>query len=192
MSWKDQIVGSESEKNIKKAFLGEALAQVFYQYAAEVARSENHERAAVLFERMADNEREHGRVWFQLLAHGQATTEICLEYAAGTENNEWKHLYPHCAQTAREEGIEPLAQLFEKIGAIENDHEKQFQETLVQLMQKDSPQAYDQDLTAIASVEQEVYGVFEETTQFRCLICGNLEDTQLAICPVCGAVGSFV
>ena len=42
------------------------------------------------------------------------------------EYGEWTKLYPGYAQTAREEGLDEIAVLFEQISQIEKDHEFRF------------------------------------------------------------------
>ena len=49
-----------------------------------------------------------------------------LKEAASGENYEWTDMYAEFAQTAREEGFEELAQLFEGVGAIEKHHEGRY------------------------------------------------------------------
>jgi len=42
------------------------------------------------------------------------------------ENYEWTQMYKEYAETARQEGLDNIADLFEKVGDIEKEHESRF------------------------------------------------------------------
>ncbi|MEG1448913.1 MAG: rubrerythrin family protein, partial [Oscillospiraceae bacterium] len=119
------IKGTKSEENIKKALFGESVARNKYTYFAQKAKEEGNETMANLFERMATNEMNHAKIWFKVL-NGIGTTNDNLKTAATGEYEEWTSMYPSFAKTAREEGLEDLAKMFEKVAEIEKDHERQF------------------------------------------------------------------
>ncbi len=124
------IKDTASEQNVKKAFMLESQARNKYTYFAAQAKNEGHERIAALFEEMAGNEREHAKVWYKMLNNGIPGSLKNLEDAANSEHAEWKSMYPGFAKTAREEGFELLAIMFENIAAIEKNHEALFAEML--------------------------------------------------------------
>ena len=53
-------------------------------------------------------------------------TEKNLEAAAGGEHFEWESMYAEFARVAREEGFEPIAQLFDRVASIEKAHETRY------------------------------------------------------------------
>ena len=53
-------------------------------------------------------------------------TAANLKAAAAGENEEWTQMYKEMAETAREEGFEKLAFLFDGVGKIEKEHEERY------------------------------------------------------------------
>ena len=54
------------------------------------------------------------------------STEENLKAAAAGENFEWTEMYAEFAKTAKEEGFEKIAYLFESVGKIEKEHEERY------------------------------------------------------------------
>ena len=75
------IKGTETERNLLKAFAGESQARNRYVYAAKVARKAGHVQIADIFEETARNEEEHAKLFFKFLEGGMA--EITASYPAG-------------------------------------------------------------------------------------------------------------
>ena len=104
------IKGTETEKNLLKAFAGESEARNRYTYFAGVAKKAGYEQIAAIFLETADNEKEHAKVFFKLLkdacvevTHTVCTaplesTEECLLAAAAGERDEWSEMYPTFAE----------------------------------------------------------------------------------------------
>lgn len=117
------IKGTETEKNLLKAFAGESEARNRYTYFAGVAKKAGYEQIAAIFLETADNEKEHAKVFFKLLkdacvevTHAVCTaplesTEDCLLAAAAGEHDEWSDMYPAFAEVADREGFPPLRKL---------------------------------------------------------------------------------
>ena len=80
--------GTQTEKNLETAFAGESQARNKYTYFASVAKKEGYEQIAALFQKTADNEKEHAKLWFKELG-GLGDTAANLEAAAEGENYEW-------------------------------------------------------------------------------------------------------
>lgn len=128
------LKGSKTEKNLKTAFSGESEARNKYTYYASVAKKEGYVQIAKIFEETANNEKEHAKIWFKLLAGGDISGTIKnLEDAANGENYEWTDMYASFAKEAREEGFEDIAFLFEKVGEIEKQHEERYRKLLENL-----------------------------------------------------------
>ena len=122
-----ELKGSKTEKNLLAAFAGESQARNKYTYYASKAKKDGYEQLAAIFEETANNEKEHAKLWFKELHGGQipSTTDNLKDAAAG-ENYEWTEMYKEFAKTAKEEGFDRLAYLFEKVGEIEKEHEERY------------------------------------------------------------------
>ena len=95
----NKYVGTETEKNLRSAFSGESEARNKYTYFASVAKKEGYEQIAALFQKTADNEKEHAKMWFKEL-NGIGNTADNLKAAAEGENYEWTDMYEGFAKTA--------------------------------------------------------------------------------------------
>ena len=125
------IKGTETEKNLLKAFAGESQARNRYTYAASVARKEGYRQIEALFIETAENEREHAKRFFKFLEGGDleiqatypagkiGTTVENLKAAAAGENEEWTDLYPAFAAKAKEEGFSEVSAAFTMIAKVE-------------------------------------------------------------------------
>jgi len=125
-----------------KAFAGESQARNRYTFFSNMARKEGYEQIAGIFQETADNEREHGEIFFKYLLGGEA--EITASYPAGKigstaenllaaaegEKMEWGVLYPDFLKTAKEEGFDEVAESFKEIAEIEEQHEKRYRKLL--------------------------------------------------------------
>ena len=117
-----ELKGSKTEANLWKAFAWESQARNKYTFFASVAKKEGYEQIAAIFTETAANEKEHAEIWFKELG-SIGDTAANLKAAAEGENEEWTSMYKEMAETAREEGFDRLAYLFESVGKIENEHE---------------------------------------------------------------------
>ena len=57
--------GTQTEKNLEAAFAGESMARNKYTYFASKAKKEGFEQISALFQKTADNEKEHAKMWFK-------------------------------------------------------------------------------------------------------------------------------
>ncbi len=121
--------GTQTEKNLLAAFAGESQARNKYTYFASKAKKEGYEQIAALFQKTADNEKEHAKIWFKEL-NGIADTATNLKAAAEGENYEWTDMYAEFAKTADEEGFKELAAQFRGVAAIEKSHEERYRALL--------------------------------------------------------------
>jgi len=130
--------GSRTEKNLLAAFAGESQARNRYTYFASVARKAGYEQIAAIFLETADNEKEHAKLFFNLLQGGEAEiqagypagkigdTAANLKAAAAGENFEWTTLYQNFANGAKEEGFTEASQTFSQIAKVEKAHEARY------------------------------------------------------------------
>ena len=180
------IKGSETEKNLLKAFAGESQARNRYTYFASQARHDGFEQIAGIFEETANNEKEHAKVFFKFLEGGD--TEIQASYPAGkigkTEENllaaangekmEWGTLYPAFEKIAKQEGYDAVAKAFKEIGEVEEKHEKRYRKLLENVKNKN---------------------VFkkDKPVKWICRNCGYVHEGKEApdTCPACSHPQSF-
>ncbi len=122
--------GTKTQANLLAAFAGESMARNKYTFYAAKAKKEGYEQIAGIFEEIADNERAHAKIWFSKLHDGIADTAANLLDAAEGEYAEWADMYKKFAAEAREEGLDDIAVLFEKVGDIEQEHEQRYRKLL--------------------------------------------------------------
>ena len=125
----NKYAGTQTEKNLMAAFSGESEARNKYTYFASKAKKEGFEQIAALFQKTADNEKEHAKMWFKELNCLGDTAEN-LKSAAEGENYEWTDMYAGFAKTAEEEGFHDLAAKFRLVAAIEKHHEERYRALL--------------------------------------------------------------
>ncbi|MCI6859782.1 MAG: rubrerythrin family protein, partial [Clostridia bacterium] len=126
---KTKYAGTKTEKNLQAAFAGESQARNKYTYFASVAKKEGYEQIADLFEKTANNEKEHAKMWFKELKGIGSTADNLLSAAEG-ENYEWTDMYAEFAKTAEEEGFHELAEKFRGVAEIEKRHEERYRALL--------------------------------------------------------------
>jgi rubrerythrin len=175
-----ELKGSETEKNLLKAFAGESQARNRYTYFASVARKEGYEQISAIFLETADNEKEHAKIFFKYLEGGEvrieasypagvvAATKNNLKAAAEGEKFEWTTLYLDFAKIAKEEGFNEAAESFENISIAEKQHEKRYRGLLENI---ENNQVFKKD----------------KTVKWRCSNCGYIHEGNEAPekCPAC-------
>ena len=95
-----RLAGTQTEKNLRAAFAGEAQAHVKYNLFAGEARKDPSmsRQIADLFEETANQERAHAKIWFWLVGDLKKDTADHLKMAAKGENDEWTSMYPEFAE----------------------------------------------------------------------------------------------
>jgi len=177
MDFKD----SKTKANLEYAFAGESQATNKYSYYADKARSEGYQQIGDIFDETSGNERQHARMWFKILHNdgsikgGVPATIDNLADAAAGENQEWTSMYKEFAETARAEGYEEIAVLFDRVGEIEKEHEERYLKLRERL---EKGEVFKRD---------QVYA-------WKCLKCGHIHfgTEPPDFCPACGhAKGYF-
>ena len=120
------LKGSKTEENLKAALAGESQARVKYEFYASQAKKDGYVEIKDIFQESSDNEKEHAKIWFKLLNGGVPDTLTNLADAAAGEHEEWTSMYKEFAETAREEGFDDIAALFDAAGATEKAHEDRY------------------------------------------------------------------
>jgi rubrerythrin len=174
------VKGSQTEKNLLKAFAGESQARNRYTYFCSQAKKEGYEQIAWLFADTADNEKEHAKRFFTFLEGGDlevaatfptgpvGTTAENLKGAAAGEHLEWGTLYPDFAEVADKEGFPEIAEVFRMIAVAETGHEKRY-------------------LALLENIEKGRVFKKDASTKWRCRNCGYIHEGPKApaLCPAC-------
>ncbi len=140
-----KLKGSQTLKNLMTAYVGECQARMRYTYFASVAKKEGFVQISNYFTETADNEKEHGEMFYKYIASneydlGQAVmipvqgdfpvalgdTRSNLLHAAAGENEEWQVLYRSFGQVAKQEGFPEIAKTFYEVAEAEKAHETRF------------------------------------------------------------------
>ena len=170
-----ELKGSKTEQNLMTAFAGESQARNKYTYFASKARKDGYEQIASIFEETANNEKEHAKMWFKELNGGSIPdTASNLLAAAEGENYEWTDMYQEFAKTAREEGFDRLAYLFEGVAQIEKEHEERYRKLL-------------------ENVEGGLVFSRDGDKIWKCRNCGHIVIGKEAtkVCPICAHPQSY-
>ena len=162
-----ELKGSKTAANLAFAFAGESQARNKYTYFASVAKKEGYEQIAALFEKTANNEKEHAKLWFKAL-DGIGSTLSNLKAAAAGEHEEWAQMYREFAEVARQEGFEEIAKQFEGVAAVEKHHEERY-------------------LKLAENIEKGEVWVKVGENRWECRNCGHIYIGEKApqVCPVC-------
>ena len=64
-----ELIGSQTEKNILTAFAGESQARNRYTFFAKAAKTEGYVKISQIFERTAEQEKEHAKRLLKFLQH---------------------------------------------------------------------------------------------------------------------------
>ncbi len=176
-----KLQGTQTEKNLLKAFAGESQARNRYTYFASTAKKEGYEQISAIFAETADNEKEHAKRFFKFLDSGEGleitstfpagrigTTLENLKSAADGEKEEWAELYPAFAETAEKEGFPEIAEAFRKIAVSEKEHEARY-------------------LKLAQNIEDGKVFVKDKTVRWKCRNCGYVHEGNEAPeeCPAC-------
>jgi len=174
------IKGTETEKNLLKAFAGESQARNRYTYFAGAARKAGYEQIAAVFTETAENEKEHAKVFFKHLEGGEVEitaaypagvigdTQANLEAAAAGERMEWSDIYASFEKTARAEGFPEIATSFKEVAEVEEFHEKRYRKLA-------------------ANIETGQVFKRPEPVKWPCINCGYVHEgpEAPALCPAC-------
>jgi len=174
------LKGTQTEKNLLKAFAGESQARNRYTFFAKQAAKEGYEQIAALFLETAENEGQHAKQYFRHLEGG--IVEITAAYPAGRigataenllaaadgENEEWTDLYPAFADMAESEGFKDVANTFRQIAKVEAWHETRYRKLL-------------------DNIEKDLVFAKPEPVKWICRKCGFVHEGSkaLKVCPAC-------
>src|SRR3989339_413563 len=174
------IKNSETQQNLLRAFAGESMARNKYTQFAKLARKEDLEWIARIFEETAENERVHASELFEQIkgsvsapgtleikAYSKSTVEN-LKIAAEGERYEWTHMYPDFEKIAIAEKDREAARLFGNLKKVEEKHEERY---IILATKLDNKTLYDA----------------EAELEWKCVNCGYIHRGKQPpkTCPVC-------
>ena len=159
------------------------MARTRYTYFAEVAKKQGYEQIAAILLETAENEREHAKIFFNLLKQnggtvvevpatvplsGIGSTAENLRAAMNGEHEEAEAAYPEFAKIAEKEGFKNIARTFELIGKVEKEHELRYK-------------------LLLEKVESGTVFKRAKTMRWKCRNCGYVFDGAAAprACPAC-------
>jgi rubrerythrin len=151
-----------------------------------VAKEDGLEQIAAIFLETADNEKEHAKIFLQLLKGGDVSiaaaypaalsekTPPNLEAAAAGERAEWTTIYQNFAQVAKEEGFAEVYEAFTEVAQVEKQHEARYR-------------------ALIDNVKQGKVFQKDQVVKWHCRQCGYVAEGKAApkACPVCGYTQAY-
>lgn len=174
------LKGTQTEKNLLTAFVGESQARNKYTFFASVAKKEGYGQISAIFTETADQEKEHAKRLFKFLEGGEvmiqaafpagviSSTSDNLREAMEGETFEWTEMYPGFAKTARDEGFDMIADVFDNIAVAEKQHARRYEKLKNNV---DGKKVFKKDKAVV----------------WRCLNCGYITEAAEApkVCPAC-------
>ena len=163
-----ELSGSLTEAGLRAALARESENHVRYLLYAEEAAKACYEQIAFLFRETAGNEKAHARLLYEALYSTFPGIGEALSLSVEGECADGTSFYPELARDARAEGFPAVAALYEKLAAIEKEHEARFR-------------------LLLRNVEGGL--VFSKTGDaiWQCGNCGHIHVGKSAptVCPVC-------
>jgi rubrerythrin len=181
---------SKTKINLLKAFAGESQARNRYTFAASFAKNEGLQVIEKLFLFTADQEKEHAKIFYKLLApfagenikidNADYPVDMfskSLEFLKKAKFNEYEEyhvIYKSFSEVAAQEEFYEISQVFLKIAEIEKIHGDRFEK-----------------FSKLLEAEE----LFSSRIKsgWICLNCGNIYKGFEApkTCPVCDHPGGF-
>jgi rubrerythrin len=181
-----RLKGSNTVKNLMKAFAGESQARNRYTYYASIARKEGYNQIEAIFLETAENEKEHASLFYKAIVTGlganiavpieftaaypvaMGTTQENLTAAAAGEHEEWSDLYLSFAKEADAEGFQEISLTFRMVAEVEKRHEARY-------------------LKLADNISNDRVFARSEPVLWKCRNCGFIMDASSApdLCPAC-------
>ncbi len=154
---------SQSEENLKTAFVGEAKACLRLLGYAEKAEQEGYTQMAKLFRAISAAEKVHALKHLRLLEIVKSTEEN-LKASFESEISVSENIYPEFIRVAEEEGHKAASISFSHARDAESFHAKLYKNAIDHMIEE------------------------KETSYHVCLVCGYVVDGQPPDnCPICNA-----
>jgi rubrerythrin len=185
---------NQTIQNLTKAFIGESLARNRYTLYAKQAKKDGFEQVVEIFEKTAEQEREHASWLLKLIKQIKekegydfkeikvdsgssivlGTTVDNLKAAIEGENHEYSSMYPEYAEVAEKEGYPDIAKRLRAIAVSESHHEERFSKVLKE-------------------IENETLYKKQEKVTWTCRKCGYVHDgdSPPEECPSCSHAHNY-
>ena len=162
-----KLIGSQTEKNLMRAFIGESEARNKYTFFASVASNEGYEQIGAIFNETANNEKEHAEIWLNALGGIKSTQDNLIDAING-EDYEFSEMYKEFSEIAKQEGFLDIANKFKLVAEIEKQHRDRYKKLL-------------------ENVEDGLVFSRDGDKIWKCRNCGHIVIGKQApeICPVC-------
>ena len=163
------IKGTETEKNLQKAFEFVAKRRTEYEIYSHIAELQGEEDLCRLLNLFADMEKEHAKLWYKWINDGQNPDLVsCLEIAYNQEKEEVEGKYEEYAQKAKDEGFEHISGLLKNIEHIEIIHLERLKKAIWKLKDNVEPN-------------------YDGTFNWTCSVCGSIfrQVEEPDFCPLC-------
>ena len=187
------LIKSKTFQNLVNSFAGECQAHMRYKYLAYGAKDRSLFMVERQIQELSKNEMHHARMFYTFIQSADTQTLDNLqvssgypfkenwdfvknfEFAAENEHDEHTVIYPQFAQTAREEGFEAIACLYDLIAAVESCHDK----SLTELHRRIGADTRDTRDTPV---------------KWKCSVCGHEATLNQAwdMCPLCKSPQGYV
>ncbi len=176
---------SQTKTNLARSFAAECQEGARYQFLAKKAQQEGYQYMSMLIRTIAHNEMAHAQQFFNKITEygGNDTQNIeikagypfksgnlkdALKNEANNEEMSSESIYPQFASTARDEGYDDVAELFDMIAKVEKTHQR----TLEKLYE---------------GLESNCLYKCNDEHSFKCDECGTIIKSKCApkVCPLC-------
>lgn len=184
---------SKTKENLARAFAAECQDGARYQFIAKAAVGEGFSYISDQLKMLAKNEMAHASRFYELMLKHlgktkedniaieagypfeQSALKSSLQTAADIELYEAKNIYPTFAKVAKDEGFSEIADAFNLVANVEEQH--------------------NQTLQALATMykHNDLYK-HNEKIMWKCSNCGHSEQSKEAwqTCPLCGYPQGYV
>jgi len=174
------LQGTNTEKNLLRAFAGESQARNRYDFFAKQAQKEGYVQISTIFTETAEQEKSHAKQLLRCFAGGQVemtatfsseginSTLENLKAALAGEQDECTRLYPSFSDIAQQEGFKKIGTLFKLLAQAEAYHAQRFTRFIQQL-------------------ENSTVYQREQSVRWVCVKCGYAHEGTSAptLCPLC-------
>ncbi len=181
------LKGTQTEKNLLLAYMGESNNRNLYTFFANKAKEEGYEQIAAIFLETASHEHEHAKQELNIIqttdielpafvcpVKGVGDTLANLETAVSGEHYEQTIMYPDFAKTADDEGFPEIARLLRHIATVEAYHEQRY-------------------LALLNNVKEGKVFRKDTAIKWKCRVCGFVEEGKEAphTCPICACSEAY-
>ena len=186
-----KLKDSQTYKNLARAYAAECQARTRYEFVEYGFRYNGYEAIAQIVDTIAYQEFNHARMLYTQIQNAELKQidnidveagfpfkekwdmEANLKLLAEDESDE-ADAYVQFEKTAREEGFEEIAALFEGVAAVEKEHEERYRKL-------------------IANIEGGLVFSKDGDTIWQCRNCGHICVGKQApeLCPVCAHPQSY-